>query len=533
MKINARDSEDDFAKRLTDIRATGLTNFTGPHRLCVGPSPGSGSLTVGGWQNPTSLPLGDLNPSSLFLGDPASGPMALGCVTSPTARLGGHGDHSATVEPPKASWALFDPSTPSCLAESNWIGPADPDCDLHLQVADGILGTTCYSVMTAVSTRDAIGNLRGGTRPWLTPGTDPGGLDLGLRLSEDIPAVAPRQHSFVTMTSESLDQPMVGTGSLLCIAATCHDLDLDLGGRLAGDILGVAPHSVLSPAMAWESSRWPELGGSSLLDSRAPRCAIDLGSGSRFGDGIFGISPRQGSFGAMTWQVSDPLRLEAPFSIETNPGGCDTRLSFKVASSVLDSRIRRSPSDISPRISADDIAWTGALVSPASAMGPTVTDLFVSTYAPEAETCEAGSSEARSFLSRLPLRWHQMWEGACDRLETWSADRTRQALVSLRELFTHILRSIAPKKVVRSWFADQEPEWCVLKPNGEVSVRAQLTFLVESGAADLAMSEVGDTRKFIASLNRLHEETVELSDSDLSTLFSRSKNLLAGLLDLA
>jgi len=63
--------------------------------------------------------------------------------------------------------------------------------------------------------------------------------------------------------------------------------------------------------------------------------------------------------------------------------------------------------------------------------------------------------EASQLLKRVNPRFVSMYEGAIDALYSDNPDRVRHFSVSFRELFTHIMHSVAPDKEIEAWSSDE------------------------------------------------------------------------------
>ena len=58
------------------------------------------------------------------------------------------------------------------------------------------------------------------------------------------------------------------------------------------------------------------------------------------------------------------------------------------------------------------------------------------------------------FLPRLDMGLLKMWQGSIEAFNSTNTDKVRHFMVSLRELFTHVMHELAPDKEVESWTSD-------------------------------------------------------------------------------
>ena len=61
-----------------------------------------------------------------------------------------------------------------------------------------------------------------------------------------------------------------------------------------------------------------------------------------------------------------------------------------------------------------------------------------------------------TLLADLDVNLVRLWQGAIQSLNSNNEDRSRHFLISLRELFTHVLHKLAPDSEVRSWTTSPE-----------------------------------------------------------------------------
>lgn len=93
-------------------------------------------------------------------------------------------------------------------------------------------------------------------------------------------------------------------------------------------------------------------------------------------------------------------------------------------------------------------ATTLVAISPAEAKEELLDDTELQSLATAVET------SLEDLLRREGPEFLQMYRGAREALLSSNPDRVRQALTSLRELVSHLLRKLAPDDEVRSWTSD-------------------------------------------------------------------------------
>ena len=125
--------------------------------------------------------------------------------------------------------------------------------------------------------------------------------------------------------------------------------------------------------------------------------------------------------------------------------------------------------------------------------------------------------------------------GARDALQGNNADRARHILSSLRELWNHLLRRLAPDESVSAWIpgiADQKD----LLHEGKPTRRARVLYVCrELNNAPLSDFLMHDTRalvKLIELFNRVHELESELTDEQLRAILLKTDSWLMYILQI-
>lgn len=123
--------------------------------------------------------------------------------------------------------------------------------------------------------------------------------------------------------------------------------------------------------------------------------------------------------------------------------------------------------------------------------------------------------------------------GAHDALRGRSVDRTRHVLTSLRELWNHLLRRLAPDQNVIEWVPGETNK---LLHEGRPTRRARVLYVCRClNNEPLSDFVVQDTRalvKLVEVFNRVHELESELTDEQLHALLLRTDSWLTYILQI-
>ena len=127
----------------------------------------------------------------------------------------------------------------------------------------------------------------------------------------------------------------------------------------------------------------------------------------------------------------------------------------------------------------------------------------------------------------------RLYIGAHDALSGKSVDRARHVLSSLRELWQHLLRQLAPDEHVLSWAPSDDKE---LRREGRPTRKARVLYICRTlNHAPLNDFVVADTRalvKFVDFFNRVHELDPGLTDKQLRALLLRTDSWLTYILQI-
>jgi len=144
---------------------------------------------------------------------------------------------------------------------------------------------------------------------------------------------------------------------------------------------------------------------------------------------------------------------------------------------------------------------------------------------------EAETSICVSLLQAVDPALARLYAGARDALCGTNPDRTRHILSSLRELWNHLLRRLAPDEHVLVWVPKDDKE---LLQEGRPTRRARVLYICRGlNHAPLADFVVQDTRalvKLVEFFNRVHELELKLTDNQLRALLLRTDSWLTYIL---
>ena len=157
-------------------------------------------------------------------------------------------------------------------------------------------------------------------------------------------------------------------------------------------------------------------------------------------------------------------------------------------------------------------------------------DLLEIRSAAEAEI-EGGNSRCLVLLEAVDPGLVRLYKGAHDALQGTNADRERHCLSSLRELYNHLMRKIAPDQLVLGWIGDDKTLLHEGRPTRKARICYVLRELNNGPLADFTASDTGSFLKFLAVFNRLHDLELELSQRELRILWLRANSWLRYILE--
>ncbi len=126
-----------------------------------------------------------------------------------------------------------------------------------------------------------------------------------------------------------------------------------------------------------------------------------------------------------------------------------------------------------------------------------------------------------------------MYQGSLDALQSDSNDKPRHVLVSLRELWTHVLHKLAPDKEVMGWI---DPKDESLLHNGRPTRRARALYICRNvRQGDLMAFVECDTDSIVALFDvfqGVHKIDPQLTDGQLKALALRSESYITYIIQM-
>ncbi len=197
-----------------------------------------------------------------------------------------------------------------------------------------------------------------------------------------------------------------------------------------------------------------------------------------------------------------------------------------------------------------DITRLPAFVLPGAAREIYTTSFALETLRPwddrdedEAETeiqfvaeAELETSGCIALLQQVDPGLARPYIGARDALYGNNADRARHILSSLRELWNHLLRRLAPDDLVAAWIPGVSNQKDLLyegKPTRRARVLYVCRELNNDPLTDFLMHDTRALVKMIELFNRVHELETALTDEQLRAILLRTDSWLMYILQIS
>ncbi len=137
-------------------------------------------------------------------------------------------------------------------------------------------------------------------------------------------------------------------------------------------------------------------------------------------------------------------------------------------------------------------------------------------------------------LSRVNPALAKAYQGAREALSGGGIDRGRHVLASLRELWGHLLRSLASDENVIPWLSGKHPE---LLHEGKPTRRARILYVCREinhePLSDFLDSDTKALVEYVQFLNRVHQLETGLSDRQLNALLLRTDSWLTFMIQIS
>ena len=149
---------------------------------------------------------------------------------------------------------------------------------------------------------------------------------------------------------------------------------------------------------------------------------------------------------------------------------------------------------------------------------------------------ELETSGSIALLQQVEPGLARPYIGAWDALYGNNADRARHILSSLRELWNHLLRRLAPEDLVAAWIPGV-PNQKDLLHDGKPTRRARVLYvcreLNNDPLTDFLMHDTRALVKLIELFNRVHELETELTDEQLRAILLKADSWLIYILQIS
>ena len=144
------------------------------------------------------------------------------------------------------------------------------------------------------------------------------------------------------------------------------------------------------------------------------------------------------------------------------------------------------------------------------------------------------TSSVHKLLGGVDPALAKLYQGAREALFGGSVDRARHVLASLRELWNHLLRTLAPDEEVLPWTVGKDKAFM---HNGKPTRRARLSYVCREinhdPLSDFLDSDTKAFLDYISFLNRVHAIEPGLSDGQLDALMLRTDSWLTFIVQVA
>ena len=134
-------------------------------------------------------------------------------------------------------------------------------------------------------------------------------------------------------------------------------------------------------------------------------------------------------------------------------------------------------------------------------------------------------------LERVDIQFVTMYRGAVASLDSDNPDRSRHVLTSFRELWSHLLRRLAPKEEVTAWVERNGIQGYL--QDGQPTRHAKIRYVLRNLGNPLGDFVEADTRamvKLYTLYDRLHALDTGVTDNQLRVVTFRTKSYLGYLL---
>ena len=145
---------------------------------------------------------------------------------------------------------------------------------------------------------------------------------------------------------------------------------------------------------------------------------------------------------------------------------------------------------------------------------------------------ETETTDLIVLLERVDSRFATTYRGAVEALESDNPDRSRHVLTSLRELWNHLLRKLAPKEDVMEWIREYGSQGYLHdgQPTRHAKIRYVLRDLEDEPLGDFLEADTKAMVKLYTLYGRLHGLDTGVSDEQLRAITLRTESYLGYIL---
>ena len=149
---------------------------------------------------------------------------------------------------------------------------------------------------------------------------------------------------------------------------------------------------------------------------------------------------------------------------------------------------------------------------------------------------ELETSNCIALLQQVDPGLARPYIGARDSLDGNNADRARHILISLRELWNHLLRQLAPDDLVTAWIPGVANQKGLLH-EGEPTRQARVLYVCREinndPLTDFLMHDTRALVKLIELFNRVHKLEADLTDEQLRAIVLKTDSWLMYILQIS
>ena len=149
---------------------------------------------------------------------------------------------------------------------------------------------------------------------------------------------------------------------------------------------------------------------------------------------------------------------------------------------------------------------------------------------------EQETSNCIALLQQVDPELARPYIGARDALDGNNADRARHILISLRELWNHLLRQLAPDDLVTAWIPGVANQKGLLH-EGEPTRQARVLYVCREinndPLTDFLMHDTRALVKLIELFNRVHKLEADLTDEQLRAIVLKTDSWLMYILQIS